>query len=128
MKASLQSPLPPMELNSLDVGRPKQAKAGLPSQPMSTAMTTVVKDALIRHYGSLKSAGITLNIDKGQLTRELQTGDFKIKQLDKDPEAKAFVSDALHEAFGDADPKARVRRLLREARQRLDEATEAMSA
>lgn len=89
-------------------------------------MTAVVKDALIRHYGSLKAAAITMRIDQGQLTRDLQNGDFKLKKLDGDDEAKAFVATALHEAFGSADPKARVMRLIRDGRRILDELAEAL--
>lgn len=125
MPRSVQGHLPPMECNSIDGVRPQMAKATLDRQSLSLAMTAVVRDALIRHYGSLKAAAITFQMDPGQLTRELQSGDFKmLKKLDGDNEAKAFVSAALHEAFSDVDPKARTRRMLRELRQRLDELAE----
>lgn len=122
MRSSVAPAPSSIEVNSLDAVRPQMAKASL--ERPSAAMGEVIKDALLRHYGTLKCAAITLKIDQGQLTRELQTGDFKIRQLDKDPEAKAFVSDALHEAFGTCDPLAIARRMLREARQRIDDAME----
>jgi hypothetical protein len=116
-----------MECKSIDDVRPQMAKASLDGQSTSIAMGAVVKDALLRHYGSLKAAAITLRIDQGQLTRELQSGDFKVRQLDKDPDAKAFVSEALHEAYGTCDPLTQARRKLREARQRIDEAMEVIA-
>ncbi len=68
---------------------------------------------------------MTPPMDQGQLTRELQTGDFKFEKLDRlDDAGKAYVADALHRACGDVDPKAEARRLIREARQRLDELLE----
>lgn len=144
MKSSLQVQLPPMALNTLDSARAPQAKARLKGQSSSMdgqssstadlagqagsiALTLVVKDALIRHYGSLKAAAITFRMDPGQLTRDLQSGDFKLKKLDMDEEAKAFVVATLHDAFvGGQDPKARVQRLIRQGRQILDELAEAL--
>ena len=111
-----------MPVSSLDCVQTKQAKATLDSQPPSVQVTAVVKDALLRHYGSLKSAAISLRVDEGQMSRELRTGRFKLEKLDRaDADAKAFIANALHEAYGDTDPKAQARRLIREARQRLDE-------
>lgn len=129
LKASLQTSLPPMELNSIDGARPTGSVEASTSQSSSMRLTTadVVKDALVRCHGTLKAAAITLGMDQGQLTRELQTGDFKLKKLDVHPETQAFVSVALHEAFGASDPKARVRRLIREARARLDELAEVVA-
>lgn len=111
-------------VNSIDGVRPKAAKASLPGQSLSIAMTAVVKDALLRHYGSLKCAALTLRMDEGQLSRELNSGDFKINKLDRDEEARAFVANALYEAFRSTDPKATARRKLREARIAIDEAME----
>lgn len=111
-------------VNSIDGVRPKAVKASLPSQSLSIAMTAVVKHALLRHYGALKCAAISLRMDEGQLSRELSSGDFKINKLDRDEDARAFVANALHEAFGQTDPKATARRKLREARSAIDEAME----
>lgn len=127
MSHSLRQAASSTLLNSLDDVRPQMAKADVDRQSLSIATGAVVKDALTRHYGSLKAAAISLRMDQGQLTRELQSGDFKVKRLDEDGEAKAFVSEALHEAFGQTDPKAKALRLIREARQRLDELSEAIA-
>jgi hypothetical protein len=115
-----------MRINNVEIPRPKAAKVEPADQRLSITFAAVVKDALIGHYGSLKAAAITLGIDLGQLSRELQSGDFKLKQLDKDPEARRDVADALHEAFRDDDPKAKARRLIRAARRSLDDLAEAL--
>lgn len=126
MGQSVQKPLPPMELNSVDRVRPREAAAAANGQRRSIALTAVVKDALIRHYGSLKAAAISLEMDQGQLTRELQTGDFKLlRRLEGNDDVKMLIARAMYEAFGDDDPKARRRQLIREVRQRLDELADA---
>lgn len=87
-------------------------------------MCAVVKDALIRHYGSLKAAAISMRMDQGQLTRELQSGDFKLKKLEGDEDAKGCVSTALYDAFGHGDSHAKLQRLIRETRLKLDQLDE----
>jgi hypothetical protein len=84
-------------------------------------LSAVVKDVLIRHYGSLKAAALTFEMDLGQLSRELQTGDFKFKRLDAHGDVKVAIARAMYQAFGDDDPKARRRRVIRDLRDRLDE-------
>jgi hypothetical protein len=113
-----------MPLKSIDDVELHPAKAALRGQSRSIALTSVVKDALQRHYGSLKAAAISMGqMDQGQLTRELETGKFRFERLELcDDEAKAFIAAALYEVFGQLDdPKVRARRLMREMRQRLDE-------
>jgi hypothetical protein len=92
-------------------------------------MTAVVKDALLRHYGSFKAAAISMgDMDQGQLARELESGKFKLERLELcDDDAKAFVCRALDEAFSRSDPRKRVQRLIREARRTLDELAEAVA-
>lgn len=124
--SSLPKPDRSSVFNTVDLTKKPTAKVEPSDQRLSTSFSSVVKDALIDHYGSLKAAAITLGIDLGQLSRELSSGDFKLKQLDKDPEARADVVDALHEAFRDDDPKAKARRLLRLARRSLDDLAEAL--
>ena len=98
------------------------AKADLDRQSASMPLSGVVKDALIRHYGSLEAAAITFGMDQGQLTRELQTGDFKLKRLADDPVALAAVANAMQDAYGTlVTPKVRAQQGLREIRQRVDE-------
>ena len=114
-------------VHSLDTVRTKSAKADLKSPSLSIASCAVIKEALVRHYGSLKAAAITLTYDASQLTRDLDRGDFKLQRLDRDEEARAFVITALHEAFGNGDPKARVQRLIRDIRAKTDELAEAVN-
>lgn len=126
MATSLPKVQPSLPVHSLDGVRTSPAKAGLRSPSMSIASCAVIKDAMGRHYGSLKAAAITLGYDPSQLTRDLDRGDFKLQRLDRDEEARAFVACALHDAFGNPDPKAKVQRLLREGRRVLDELAEAL--
>lgn len=121
---SVQRGLSPMAVHSLESDRRPVTTPACDGQLPSIAMTAVVKEALLRHYGSLKAAAISLRMDQGQLTRELQSGDFKFGKLERDQEAKAFVADALYEAFGQDTPKTRVLRLIREGRRVLDELAE----
>jgi hypothetical protein len=98
------------------------------SDRIGPRLAAVVKDALLRHYGSVKAAAISLDVDASLLMRELETGRFRLERLEGcDPAAKAFVCRALHDAFGDADPQARVQRLIRESRRILDELAEAVA-
>lgn len=114
-----------MPVQTLDDVRTRQLKV---SPSPSIAWTTVVKDAMVRHYGSMKAAAISLRMDESQLIRELRTGDFKLEKLERaDDDARACIAAALHETYGEADPKAQARRLIREARQRLDELAEVVA-
>lgn len=126
MAATVAKALPSILLPSLDDVRTQSAKADLRTPSVSITACVVVKDALARHYGSLKAAAITLGYDPSQLSRDLDRGDFKLKQLDKDEEAKVFVVAALYAAFGTVDQKARVRQLIRDGRRILDELAEAL--
>lgn len=104
---------------------PGQAKAGLRSDRIGLSLIAVTKDAVIRHYGSVKAAAISLSVDPSLMMREFDAGKFH--RLDKaDDETKAAIAQALSEAFGAGDPKARVQRLIREGRRVLDELAEAL--
>ena len=74
----------------------------------------------------MKGAAITLSYDPSQLTRDLERGDFKLQRLDRDEDARADVAIALHDAFGNPDPKAKVQRLIRAAHRSLEELAEAL--
>jgi len=138
MPTTVPQPRSSTPVNSLDDVRTRQLQACLagPSPSVETAavpsssIAGVVKDALQRHYGTLKGAALSMKprMDPSQLSRELESGDFKLEKLDRlDDIGKAFVSKALHDAFGDPDPKAIARRLIREARTRLDELAEVVA-
>lgn len=132
MATSVQKPLPPMLLNSVDSARVAASADGQPGSSAvnrhSIQMRAIVKDVLIRHFGSLKAAAITFGMDQGQLSRELDTGDFKLlKRLDGHDDLKLAIARAMVEAFDDHDPKARTRRLLRDVRQRLDDLAEVIA-
>lgn len=103
------------------------AKAVLCGPSDRLAWSAVLKDALDRHYGSLKAAAYAMGqYDPSQLTRDLDTGKFKQERLELcDAHAKAAIAFALYQAFADVSPKARIQRLIRESRRLLDELAEA---
>jgi hypothetical protein len=125
INASGSSPAVP----SLDGVRPIMAKAVHRGPSSRLVWSAVVKDALIRHFGKLEAAAITMgNYDPSQLSRDLSTGKFKFERLELcDAEAQAFIAAALFEAFGYGDPKLRIQRLIREGRRILDELAEAVA-
>lgn len=130
MAPTIRQPPVSTPVPTLDVGRPHMAKAVLSSPLEGRAWSRATKAALIRHFGTLKAAAITMgNIDASQLSRDLDTGKFKSERLDLlTPEDNAVISTAVADALADRDPKARVRRLIREGRRILDELAEALEA
>jgi len=112
-----------MEIKRLDAPEP----TGYGGQRQSIAMTMIVKDALLRHYGSFKAAAYYMGqMDQGQLCRDLDSGKFKFERLELcDLAAKAAVVRALAEAFGNSDPKARRRAAIRNLRRAVEELDEA---
>jgi hypothetical protein len=110
----------------LDGAGPRSTTTGFGGQAPSIAMSMIVKDALLRHYGSFKAAAFAMGqMDQAQLTRDLDTGKFKFERLELcDLDAKASVCRALAAAFGNTDPRARRDRLIRNARRALDELAE----
>ena len=122
MGSSLAADRRSMESNSLDTVEPRMAKASLDGQSRSIGLTEVVKDALIRHYGSLKAAALSMQMDQGQLTRELQSGDFKMRRLESDAHLATELGKELVERFGPlSTPKARGKQKLREMRAAIEE-------
>ncbi len=101
-------------------------KVGPVAQPLSIASGEVAKAALVDYYGSLKCAALSLRYDLGQLSHDLKTGDFKLKRLDLDPEARRHVVSALYEAVRDDDPRLKRQRALRNARRALDDLADAL--
>lgn len=106
------------DLEPLDSVRPAMARADLSPLGLS------VRDGLIRACGSLKAAAITMQMDQGQLTRDLQTGAFKIERLTRlSPTERAIVIDTLHQDTTPlSTPKARLREIHRQRKQLDDEA------
>jgi hypothetical protein len=118
-----------MEVKRPDGVEPRPTTESYGGQARSIAMTMIVKDALLRHYGSFKAAAYEMGeMDQGQLCRDLDSGKFKFERLELcDLAAKASVCRALAEAFGNTDPKARVQRLLRELRRAVEDVAEAVA-
>jgi len=124
MGSRVNAPLPPMEVKTVDGPRPPLTPPARSGQSPSIALTAVVRDVLIRHYGSLKAAALTFEMDLGQLSRELQTGDFKFRRLDDHADVKVAIARAMYQTFGDDDPQARKRRVIRRLREGLEELAE----
>jgi hypothetical protein len=123
---SVPTSIPAGTVQRVDTDGPRSTTDGYAGQPRSIAMTQIVKDALLRHYGTLKAAAITMgDMDQAQLTRDLDSGKFKFERLELcDLAAKAAVCRALDEHFGNAGPKARVKQLIRKIRRDLEELDE----
>src|SRR5678815_438019 len=117
--ASTLKPAPlSTEAHSLDHVRTRMVKAG-PSlstevHPAPLAWSEVVKDGLIEACGSLKAAAITMEMDPSQLSRDLPSGAFQLKRLDKlNPQERAVVVRRMNQAFLDLmDPKEYASRLI----------------
>ena len=129
MATTMPDPCRSDPVRDLDSIRPTAAKAGLASDHVGLPVGIVIADAVVRHYGSVKAASISLGTNGQPLDPSLMMREFKkgnLSRLDRDEEAKAFVSNALREAYGDADPKARARRLIRDLRHVADELAEVL--
>lgn len=129
MPRNVELPSSSAPVPSMDVGRPRMAKAVLRGPSEGRAWTAATKDALIRYYGSLKAAAIEMGkCDPSQLSRDLDNGKFKSERLDLcDEDAQAFISTSVADTLAGRDPKSRVRRLIQEGRRILDELAEAVA-
>lgn len=109
--------------NVLDRVASHMAKAELDSQSLSNEMTGLVRDALVRHFGSLKAAAIEMGMDQGQLTREMDAGKLNLARLTKCGPAflLKFGQLMVEHAQPLSTPKARVRHQLRLIRESLAE-------
>src|SRR4051812_43206942 len=83
MPSTMSSAERSMEHKAFDYARPLAAPPGLDSQPLSIEMTALVRDALVRTFGSLKAAAIEMRMDQGQLTRELDAGKLNLARLQR---------------------------------------------
>lgn len=119
MARSVAEPCRSDPVRELDSIRPEPVKAGLRSDPIG--LNRVMTEAVIAHYGSVKAAAITLDVDPSLMMREFKEGKFG--RLDKVDEAtKAAIASALSEAFGTlTSPQARARKTIRDIRRLIDE-------
>lgn len=111
------------EGKAFDHVRPAMAKAALHDQALSIEMSAIVRDALVRHFGSLKAAAIEMDIDQGQLTRELDAGKLNLTRLQRCGAAFLVKFGALMVEHMQplSSPKVRGFQLLREIEQRVNE-------
>lgn len=119
-------------VGNLDAIRPTAAKAGLRSDGIGPSLTACVKDAVLRHYGSVKAAAFSLGegakqhpLDPSLMMREFDAGKFH-RLEHADDEAKAAIARAMQEQFGNGDPRARQRRAIRDALRAIHELAEAV--
>lgn len=109
-------------VRTLDSLRPTPAKVtpsadqvGRPSDRLGPTFAGVVTEAVLRYYGSVKAAAISLRVDPSLMMREFHAGKFG-RLEDAEDAAKGSIARALSETFGEAveDPKVRARRKLPE--------------
>lgn len=123
MPTSVATPRQSDPVRSLDNIRPNAAKAVLSSDRVGLSFGDVMTRAVVQHYGSVKAAAISLRVDPSLMMREFEAGKFaRLEAADSD--AKAFISDALHQTYGPSDPRARAQRLINQTRAMLDELAE----
>jgi hypothetical protein len=92
------------EVNSLDRVQTRMAKASpsesMPVHEAPSLWTEAIRDGLIEACGSLKAAAITMEMDASQLSRDLPSGAFQLKRLEKlNAQEKAIVVKRLSAAF-----------------------------
>ncbi len=74
-------------------------KVGIPSEGIGIG--SVVFDALVKHYGTVKELAFALGrVDPSQARAEIKAGDFR--RLDKfaTPDDRAVIADAVNAAYG----------------------------
>lgn len=107
--------------------RPTPAKASLRNNAAQERLSDVVIEAAKKAYGKQGAAAAHLGKDEGNFSRDVKAGRLTISHLDQLGEGfLAELGRELMEQFGTAleDPKARAHRVIREARQKLDELDE----
>jgi len=101
---------------------PKQLKASLPSdRTVGLPFNQVQAEAIVRFYGSVKATAYALSedpvhkpLDPSLMQREFKDGKFARFDERADLDAKAYVANALAEAFGTLGSReARVQQLKR---------------
>lgn len=103
------------EVAALDVSRPRPAKAELPVNRSQSRVGRLIGEAMRRAEGGQKGAAITLERDEAQLSRELLSGLFRVRDLDVLSDAMlGELGAVLLSEFGSSrlDPRERARQLL----------------
>lgn len=129
-RPSVASTVTDNPVRSLDDIRPTPVKVGLQSDravgsedvSVRSGVGDVIRRTVIAHYGTVKEAAYQLGkADPSLLMREFAAG--KLERFDRfaDATAKAVLADAFAAEWGHADPKTRMRTLVRAIRAHLDE-------
>lgn len=123
MPTTLSSAAKSTPVQSLDRVSPKMAKADLDSPTQSILLTEAVRDALVRHFGSLKAAAIEMDIDQSQLTRELESGKLNVARLARcgDVFLAKFAALLADQTAALVSPRARGHQLLNEIETKIAE-------
>ena len=111
-------------VGSFDHIRPRPLKVMLDD----TRFSLTVRDALLKHYGSVKAMAYALGrVDPSLMQREFEAGKLARVDTYTDASAKAAIATALAERYTElSTPKARARQRIREARAILDELDQVM--
>lgn len=127
MSTSIAERQPSDPVRTLDNVRPQMARAGLHRTGESEVVGSsdddgigaIAQQTVVKHYGSVKAAGLSLRCDPSQMMRDLAAG--KLGVLDRDPAVRAVVVEALNATHGRLrDPKAQARLMIKAMRQQLD--------
>lgn len=121
MPRSLAAHQPSDPVRTLENIRPRMAQADLErsdlvgsSDQFGLTYGAVAREAVVKHYGSVKAAAISLgNVDPSLMVRELEGGKFqRLEHAQDAARLKAAVSEALYKAFTPlTDPKDAARQM-----------------
>lgn len=99
MPATLKAPASSDPLRLPETFGASPLKVGIASEGIGIG--SVVFDALVKHFGSVKELAYALGqVDPSQARNEIKAGDFR--RLDKyaKPDVRAVVADAIGSAYG----------------------------
>lgn len=106
---------------------PGQEKVGLRQDRSGLSWAVTMKDAIVRHYGSVKATAYALTepgkapLDPSLMMREFKEGDFGRFDAQADESAKASVAAGLAEVFAELmTPIARLHRDLDAIQERIN--------
>lgn len=127
MARMVPDPAASTRFNSIDPPRPVAGAVDSGVTADQRRLRVVVSD-VIRRTGSQKAAAVDMQIDPGQLARQLQTGHLTVERLEAlGPAFCAEFGRALIEQYGVEleTPDARIHRLARQLRAVADEIDQA---